>query len=133
MERDYSTNDFRVIVAGSRTFNDYEYAKKKLDVLLKRKKNVVIICGTANGADKLGERYAKEKGLEIMYFPPDWEKFGKSAGYIRNKHMAEQADALIAFWDGESKGTRHMINIANKEDLPTRVCYVEIEDEENDE
>lgn len=74
----------------------------------------------ANGADTLGETYAKNNCFQIRYFPADWDKFGKSAGYIRNKQMAEYASyrkgygALIAFWDGKSKGTMHMINLAKE-------------------
>lgn len=132
MPIDYSRDDFRVIVAGSRTIDDYDFVKKKLDILLKRKKNVVIICGMARGADQLGERYAKENDLEIEYYPADWDKYGKSAGYIRNKQMARNADALIAFWDGVSKGTKNMIEIARKDDLPIRTCLMEIKEEEED-
>ncbi len=68
----------------------------------------------ARGADRLGERYAKERGYPVRLFPADWEKFGKSAGYRRNAEMAKYADGLIAFWDGRSAGTGHMIYLAKK-------------------
>lgn len=115
---------FRVIVAGGRDFNNYELLVAKMDYLLQRiQKRIVVLCGKARGADALGERYAKEKGYEIIYYPADWNTNGKSAGYIRNLEMAENADALVAFWDGESRGTKHMIDIARRKRLNVRVIY----------
>lgn len=110
---------FRVIVAGGRDFNDYNLLKNKLDHALRNRINegIVIVSGAARGADKLGERYAKERGYEIDSHPADWEKHGKSAGYIRNKEMAQCSDALMAFWDGKSRGTKHMIDLANQQEL----------------
>ena len=100
----------KIIIAGGRDFNDYQLLCSKLDFLFQ---NVVptIICGEARGADSLGKKYALEHNLQVISFPADWEKYGKSAGYIRNEQMAKEADALVAFWDGQSKGTKHMINI----------------------
>lgn len=69
----------------------------------------------------MGEQYAKVKGYQIMYFPADWDTQGKKAGYIRNEQMVKNADALVAFWDGKSKGTKHMIDTAEKHGLPTRI------------
>jgi hypothetical protein len=123
----YVPTPFKVIVAGSREFNDYNLLKSKLDYYLSRKvaegDKIIIISGTANGADKMGERYAKEKGYYIEQHPADWNSFGKSAGYRRNLEMANVADALVAFWDGVSNGTKHMINIAEAKGLPTKVVY----------
>ena len=112
---------FKVIIAGGRDFNNFSLLKGKCDKILVNQKNIVIVSGTANGADKLGERYAAEKGYRIKRFPADWNKYGKSAGYIRNKQMAEYAYALIAFWDKKSKGTKHMIDLAKKYKLLIRV------------
>ena len=114
---------FKVIVAGGRDFNDYELLRNKLDFLLqdKEKSAVEIVSGTANGADKLGERYAFANSIQVKCFPANWEAFGRSAGYKRNKQMAEYADALVAFWDGKSKGTEHMINLAEEYNLQIRV------------
>ena len=124
---------FKVIIAGSRSFSDYDLLKKHADYMLSRiQEPIEIVSGGATGADALGERYAQEKGLEIEYYPADWDKYGKSAGYIRNKQMARNADALIAFWDGTSKGTKHMIDIARKDDLPTRICHVEVKKEDDE-
>ena len=115
---------FRVIIAGSRGFNDYNLLEEKCDFLLSEKvktHDIVIVSGTARGADKLGERYARERGYELEAHPADWDKYGKSAGYRRNQEMAEVADAVICFWDGTSKGTKHMIDIAKEKKLMLRV------------
>ena len=65
-------------------------------------------------ADTLGKRYAEEHDIPVMSFPADWNKYKKAAGYIRNQEMAQHADALVAFWDGQSRGTKNMIEIAEK-------------------
>jgi hypothetical protein len=65
--------------------------------------------------------YAQDEGFALEVYPAQWKKLGKQAGYRRNEQMAEVADALIAFWDGESKGTKHMIDIMNNKGLPTKV------------
>jgi len=111
----------KVIIAGGRNFRDYNKLRESCDNILVNQKEVEIVSGTAAGADTLGERYAQEKGYEVKKFPAQWDLYGKSAGYKRNQQMAEYADGLIAFWDGKSKGTKHMIDIANKMGLKARV------------
>lgn len=110
----------RVIIAGSRSFSDYDFLREVCDKYLKELDCVEIVSGRANGADTLGERYAKEKGFQIKQFPANWD-LGKKAGYLRNKEMAEYADGLIAFHDGISKGTKHMIDLAKERNLKIRV------------
>lgn len=114
---------FKVIIAGGRDFNNYNLLKSKCDNILANKieegYTIIVVSGTAKGADTLGERYAKERGYHIQRFPANWD-LGKKAGYIRNKEMAQNGDALIAFWNG-SNGTKHMIDLAKKHSLPTRV------------
>ena len=112
---------FKVIVAGGRDFSDYDLLKSKLDNLLVDRDPVEIVSGTARGADKLGEFYAKRTQLAVALFPANWDLYGKSAGYRRNEEMAEYADALVAFWDGKSRGTKHMIDLANKSGIQVRV------------
>lgn len=116
---------FRVIVAGGRKFNDYQLLKAKLDYYLQHKVTqgytIVIVSGEATGADSLGERYAKEKGYLIERYPAEWDKYGLSAGYKRNVKMGNAADALVAFWNGISKGTKSMIQIAKDKNLLVRV------------
>jgi len=111
----------KIIIAGGRNFRDYDKLRESCDNILVNQKEVEIVSGTAAGADTLGERYAQEKGYEVKKFPAQWDLYGKSAGYKRNQQMAEYADGLIAFWDGKSKGTKHMIDIANKMGLKVRV------------
>ena len=109
----------KVIVAGSRDFEDYALLKKFLDKLvIFRSDFTEIVSGTARGADKLGERYAQEHNLAIKRFPADWEKYGKAAGHIRNRQMAEYADACVVFWDGQSKGSANMVKVALELKLP---------------
>lgn len=77
----------------------------------------------AQGADMLGEKYAKECGYEIHYYPADWKQYGRRAGPIRNEKMAQAADALVAFWDGSSPGTKNMIEIAKQYNLLIRIKH----------
>ena len=111
----------KVVIAGGRFFNDYEMLEKGCDFMLQNQEEIEIVSGTAIGADKLGERYATERGYPIKKFPADWNKFGKSAGYVRNKEMAEYADSVIVFWDGISRGTKMMIDLATAKGLPTKI------------
>lgn len=107
-----SPETFYCLVAGSRTFNDYDLMCKSLDYQLWNKRgNVVIVSGGAKGADALAERYAKERGYGLKVFPADWS-IGKSAGYRRNEQMHRyisqfQQRGCVCFWDGQSHGTAH--------------------------
>lgn len=124
-------DELRIVIAGSRDFNDYELLKREVLNIVKHdnipKDYVKVISGGARGADTLGERFAKEFGLEIKRFIPDWDGLGKRAGYVRNAEMAKYSvedyndGMLIAFWDGKSKGTKHMIDLANKHGLEVHV------------
>ncbi len=109
----------RVIVAGSRTINNYNTIKECLDKLIE--KDDVIISGHAKGVDSLVERYAKENNIKLEIIKADWDTYGKRAGYLRNLAMAEIATHLVAFWDGKSRGTKHMINIAKMKDIPSTI------------
>jgi hypothetical protein len=115
----------KIIIAGGRDFNDTGLMEKKITFLLseliKQGTKVVIVSGTARGADRLGEAYAVRHGLEVKPYPADWNKYGKSAGYKRNEQMADIADGLIAFWDGKSRGTKHMIDTARRKGLQVKV------------
>ena len=123
--------ELRVIIAGSRDFSDYELLKKSTIEIITKKTMLPdltrIISGGARGADTLGERFANEMGLEISRFIPDWDGLGKRAGYVRNAEMAKFAveddnyGVLIAFWDGQSRGTKHMIDLAKRYGLEVHV------------
>ncbi len=73
-----------------------------------------IVSGAAKGVDTIGEVIGNEFNIPVVKFPAEWDKYGRSAGFIRNEQMAKYADALIAVWDGRSNGTKHMINTAKK-------------------
>lgn len=115
---------FRVIIAGSRTFEDYNILKEYMDFLLrdiKTKEEIEIVSGQARGADALGERYALDRGYIVKQFPADWTRYARRAGIMRNEKMGDYADALVAFWDGKSRGTKHMIEYAKSKNLKVRV------------
>lgn len=134
--------EYRVIIAGGRDFavnpaekEDNTLLYSTMDKLLRNKRRshrIVIICGMAKGADLAGARYAKDRDYHIRYFPAEWEKYGKKAGVLRNAEMAQNADALVAFWDGESPGTRNMIETAKKHSLQVRVIRYSHKPEEQE-
>ena len=135
----------RIIIAGSRDFNDFNLLKESvLNIIFdlecrntitgigntsreKEKHLIEFISGAARGADRLGEKFANESIWSLKRFPADWDNYGKRAGYIRNEQMAKYAisdnsyGVLIAFWDGKSKGTKHMIDLAKKYNLEVHV------------
>lgn len=130
---------FKVIIAGSRDFTDYRFLKSKLDVILLNKKNIEIVSGACNtgkltynrpdgtavcGADGLGERYAAEKGYIVKHFPAQWTTFGKPAGYIRNKEMAQycgKEGGCIIFRINNSRGSTNMAENAEEFHLKLKV------------
>lgn len=124
---DLTTKEYRLVIAGSRDFNDYALLSKAVDKHLGDKVDdakIIIISGTAPGADQLGERYAKEKGYKLECYPADWGHYGKAAGPVRNMNMANVADGVIVFWDGESSGTKNMIETAKAKNIPCTVVEI---------
>ena len=127
---------YNIIIAGSRDFTNYQIVKTSLKNFLLSKQTSdkpTIICGMARGADMLGYRLAKEFKLPLKEFPADWS-IGKQAGYIRNEQMAKYAQqhgngVLLAFWDGQSKGTKWMIELANKYHLESHIFNFEGEEQ----
>ena len=122
----------KVIIAGSRDFNDSQLLTKEMDLLLANTQKVTIVSGLAKGADTLGIEYAKRRQLELIEMPADWKKHGRAAGIIRNKQMGDLADALAAFWDGKSKGTKHMIDYMLKLEKPVRIVPVNRQGDNHD-
>lgn len=109
----------RTIIAGSRdctAYRDVDTAVAECGWT-----PTLVLSGTARGADQLGERWARINHVGVLEYPADWEAHGKSAGYKRNEQMAANAEALIALWDGRSKGTKHMIDIAKRKGLRVHV------------
>ncbi len=133
----------KIIIAGSRNFNDYEVLKNELDRLFDEP--FIVVSGGAKGADSLGEQYAGEKGYQIERYLPKWNDlnvkncvikynsygaYNALAGHNRNQEMLDvvlnNADGgyIIAFWDGKSKGTQNMIDIGNRAGLPVYILKV---------
>lgn len=123
-----------VIIAGSRHFDDYKKLCEFCDEILEPYDDITIFSGKARGTDRLGEEWADDRGWAVKCFPAKWydiegkkpyevgtnkkgNPYWKLAGFDRNREMANEADMLIAFWDGKSKGTRHMIETAKKKNL----------------
>ena len=118
----------KLAIVGSRSFLDYNYMKEAiLNFIYAFPKSpegrsiciTEIVSGGARGADALAEQWAKDgHNIPLTTFPADWDKYGKSAGYKRNEQLVEYADMIMAFWDGESKGTKHTIDLAKKANKP---------------
>ena len=115
-EKTPNNYDIKVLVCGSRGFNDYVLMKTQIMKLLNRfDTTITIISGGAKGADTLAEDVAKQLGISTTILKPNWDKHGKSAGMIRNNAMLDmKPNIVLAFWDGKSKGTKHTIAEARK-------------------
>ena len=114
----------KIIVAGGRDFDDWDLLVKTLSDEVKQ--GDIIISGEARGADTMGASFAERRpGIYLRRMPADWDRHGKSAGYRRNEAMAEVADKLVAFWDGQSRGTKHMIDLMKKLGKPVVIIKYE--------
>jgi hypothetical protein len=105
----------RVIIAGSRSITNPDIVKEAVEK--SGFEITTVISGDAIGVDRLGMCYAFNKHIPVEIHKPKWDVFGKYAGFVRNTVMANRADALIAVWDGKSKGTKNMIDTANEKGL----------------
>ena len=102
----------KIAIVGSREFTDYKLLMSTILSKIMYSDITCVVSGGAKGADKLGEQFADELGIEKLIFKPDWNQYGKRAGYMRNIDIINAADIVFAFWDGVSKGTLHSINLA---------------------
>lgn len=116
----------RIVVAGSREYDNYNAAKEYIDNCIKDLRNctLIFVSGGCRGADSLGERYALENGYDVEIYKANWKKYGKAAGPIRNREMAEKCDYVICFWNGKSKGTKSMIEMARDLGKIVNIKYV---------
>lgn len=118
-----------MIIAGGRDFEDFDLLEKEVKLFLKGKRpsEIEIVSGAADGADTLGEDFAKKYKCKLHRKRANWTKYGNAAGPIRNKEMAiyasqgETKGGCICFWDGKSKGTKNMIGLAKKYGLELKV------------
>lgn len=122
-------NACRVIVTGSRCFNDFGFLKQELNKLFNENeefvgKEIKIISGVALGTDALAIDYADKYKLTKILFPANWKRYPLVAGFLRNEDMLSVATHLVAFWDGKSTGTLHMIEIAKAKGVPVWVIPI---------
>jgi hypothetical protein len=126
---------YKIIINGSRDFNNYTYLRLMLKEYIMTNQinpeSIEIISGGAKGADTLAIKFAKEYNLNYKVMNADWNKYGKRAGIIRNAEMLTYAISnpndiaiLISFWNGTSKGTKHMIDISNDKGIIVKVMEV---------
>src|SRR5215475_12535348 len=113
----------KLIIAGSRTFTDYQLLCQTLAP--ERYRIALVLTGGARGAHQLGYRWAWKHAITHQLFRADWERSGKSAGVRHNHQMAQAGDMLLAFWDGRSAGTRHIISCMEQLSKPVVVIRVD--------
>ena len=122
--------EFYLLIAGSRGYNNYAEMKAKTDYFISNKikegYKIHIVSGGARGADALAKQYAIQSGFEYHEFPADWNRYGKSAGYIRNRQIhifiaQYQYRGVLCFWDGKSRGTKHNFGLAETYKTPLRI------------
>ena len=112
----------KLIIAGGRTITNYSLV---LSAIVESGFTITeVVSGMAPGVDTLAVQYAQENHLPLKEFHADWNTYRRAAGPIRNRQMAEYADALIAIWDGESRGTKNMIEEATKRNLQVYVKQI---------
>lgn len=113
----------KLVIVGSRTFNDYRLAENIINHIAVEYgyKYIEIVSGGARGADAIGERYADNNGITKKIIPVDWNRWGKRAGFIRNVDIIDNCDICICFWDGENHGTKHDIDLCVKKHKP---CFI---------
>lgn len=117
-------NEFKLIIAGGRDFNNAALLERVLIAMSDTEyadKAISIVSGMARGADALGYAFAKAHGIKCYEFPAEWNAYGKRAGFMRNADMGRFSDGLLAFWDCESRGTKHMINFMTSLGKPVNV------------
>jgi len=109
-----------IAIIGSRSFNNYDMACQVLD-----KMDIsLVVSGGAQGADSLGERYANEHNIPTLIFKPDWQRYGRGAGIVRNRDIIAHCDHVVAFWDGESKGTENSLQQAKENKKPVTIFWI---------
>jgi hypothetical protein len=124
----------KLIIAGSRDITDYNALRTAIiasGLWKKYNKAIEVVSGKARGVDTLGEIFAERNNLVLHSKPADWDRLRKRAGYVRNAEMADMADALLLLWDGKSRGSQHMYNLAKQKGLEVHAFIYEGRDEFN--
>lgn len=114
----------KLAVVGTRTFNDYKKLEQKIAELAVFHDIERIVTGDAPGADALALRWAKKNGYPFTKYVADWNQFGKAAGPMRNQIIVNNADMLLAFWDGVSTGTADSIKKAKKKGIKVEIMRI---------
>ena len=112
----------KLAIIGSRNFSNYTLLKSILEPY--KSKLTLVISGGTKGADSLGEKWAIENNIKTLIFLADWDKHGKSAGFIRNQDIIKNCDCCIAFWDNKSPGTKHSLSLCEKYNKPYKVVMI---------
>lgn len=113
----------KVIIAGPRDYEDYETVVNAIG-LSGFDVTEVVSGHCLTGVDRLGERWARENGVVVSLFPAEWAILGRLAGPVRNRKMAGYADAAVVIWDGVSRGSKNMIDEAERAGKPVYVHRV---------
>lgn len=111
----------KLAIVGSRTFDDYDLLVDEIKSTYADFDIEAIVSGGAKGADSLGAKFAEENSIPLIEFKPDWKKHGRRAGFLRNFDIIDECTHCIAFWDGESHGTKHDIDLCETNDKPCKV------------
>lgn len=122
----------KLIVAGGRDFSEVEMGNEAIAKCVRGNNVTEIVCGKAKGGDTVGENWAIANNLEVSEFPANWKLYKNGAGPKRNAKMGDYADILLAFWDGKSTGTKHMIDYMRKLKKPVMVVLYNQEDTDNE-
>ena len=112
----------KIAIIGSRNFTNYKLLQEILEQY--KPKITLVVSGAAKGADLLGEKWALENNIQTLIFPADWNQYGKRAGFIRNEDIIKNCDCCVAFWDGESKGTKHSLSLCKKYNKPVKIVQI---------
>jgi hypothetical protein len=108
----------RIAIIGSRTFPAPELVNR---FVVELPAGSVVVSGAARGVDTYAEEAAKAHGIETLIFHADWDGLGRKAGPIRNEKIIANADRVVAFWDGKSRGTLNAIYLATRAGLPVEI------------
>lgn len=124
MQTDLFNSKRVMTVTGSRSITDESFIYSCLDDFLRIYKlnpqELILNSGNARGVDKISEAWAKDRGVEVKIFKPDWSK-GKGAGLARNLEMVDSCGYVCGIWDGESRGTKHCFEYAKKQKKTVKV------------
>jgi hypothetical protein len=117
----------KILICGSRSFTDENYFNKYLThffnyIKSKTDEELIIVSGKAKGPDSFAIDFAIKNNIKLEEYPADWDKYGKSAGFIRNKEMVSVSNITIAFFDGISKGTKDSIELSEKKGIPVFIA-----------